>query len=168
MEITCCHDFVAKFPSHQILLKNSTLNWFDEKKLRGSEFHSAHQVWESTIKRDHTQKIREIDSLVTTLTKTLIWRKNVDFSVKIVIACYTQCGNYGNTLLWKLLRLSRTHFWQKFREINGFTKEITKELIWRNIFLVRPNFSFFHIVGNLLSLFFGKNFVKLMLFKFTK
>ena len=28
-----------------------------------------------------------------------------------------------------------SHFWQKFRESNVFTKEITKELIWRNIFL---------------------------------
>ena len=39
-----------------------------------------------------------------------------------------------------------THFWQKFRENNGFTKEITKELIWRNIFSVRVKSSFFHIV----------------------
>ena len=31
--------------------------------------------------------------------------------------------------MWKLLRLSLTHFWQKFRESNVFTKEITKELI---------------------------------------
>ena len=48
--------------------------------------------------------------------------------------------------MWKLLQFSLTHFWQKFREINVFTKEITKELIRRNIFLVRPNFSFFHTV----------------------
>ena len=38
--------------------------------------------------------------------------------------------------MWKLLRLSLTHFWQKFRESNGFTiressgftKEITKRV----------------------------------------
>ena len=48
--------------------------------------------------------------------------------------------------VWKMLQFSLTHFWQKIREINGFTKEITKELIWRNIFLVRLNFSFFHTV----------------------
>ena len=51
-----------------------------------------------------------------------------------------QCG------LWKLRKFILTHFCQKFRESNGFTKEITKELIWRNIFLVRLNFSFFHTV----------------------
>ena len=40
-----------------------------------------------------------------------------------------------------------THFFgQKFRESNVFTKEITKELFWRNIFLVRLNSSFFHTV----------------------
>ena len=30
--------------------------------------------------------------------------------------------------------------YQKFRENNGFTKEITKQLIWWNIYLVRVNF----------------------------
>ena len=35
------------------------------------------------------------------------------------------------------LRFSLTHFWQKSRESNGFTKEITKELIWQNIFFMR-------------------------------
>ena len=49
--------------------------------------------------------------------------------------------------VWKLPRFSLTHSWQKFRESNVFTKEITKELIWRNIFLVRLNLSFFHTVG---------------------
>ena len=43
--------------------------------------------------------------------------------------------SYGNLL---------TLFWQKFRETNVFTKEITKYLIWRNIFSVRVNFLFFH------------------------
>ena len=48
--------------------------------------------------------------------------------------------------VWKLQKFSLTHFWQKFRESNGFTKWITKELIWRNIFLVRVNFEFFYKV----------------------
>ena len=47
-----------------------------------------------------------------------------------------QCG------LWKLRKFILTHFCQKFRESNGFTKEITKELIWRNSFM-RMNSSFF-------------------------
>ena len=34
--------------------------------------------------------------------------------------------------------------WQKFRENNGFTKEITKYLV--TYFSVRKNFSFFHTV----------------------
>ena len=48
-----------------------------------------------------------------------------------------------------------THLWQKFREFNGFTEEVTKELI-----SVTANFSIFHTVGNLLQHFFHKNFVK--------
>ena len=38
---------------------------------------------------------------------------------------------------------------QKFRESIVFTQEITKELISRNIFLVRENFAFFHTVWKL-------------------
>ena len=38
------------------------------------------------------------------------------------------------------------HFWQKFRESNGFTKSNAKELIWRKTFLMGVNFSFFHTV----------------------
>ena len=41
------------------------------------------------------------------------------------------------------MQFSLTHFLQKFRESNVFTKEITKELISRNFFSVRENFSFF-------------------------
>ena len=71
--------------------------------------------------------------------------------------------------VWIMRRYSLTrHFWQKFRESNVLTKEITEELIWRNLFLVRRKFSFFHTVvwcgnnGNLLSShIFGKNFVKI-------
>ena len=49
-------------------------------------------------------------------------------------------------IVWKLRKFSLTFFWQKFRETNGFTKEITKELISRNIFSVRENFRNFHTV----------------------
>ena len=46
--------------------------------------------------------------------------------------------------MWKLWQFILTFFfWQKFRQINAFTKEITKQLIWRNILSVRVNFSFF-------------------------
>ena len=65
--------------------------------------------------------------------------------------------------MWKLQKFSLTYFWQKFRESNIFTKEVTKELISRNIFW------FFHTAetvsqcgnyGNSLSHIFVKNFVK--------
>ena len=36
-------------------------------------------VWKSTIKSDHTEKFREINSLVTYIVKTLIWRKKCWF-----------------------------------------------------------------------------------------
>ena len=51
-----------------------------------------------------------------------------------------QCWN------WNLRNFPLVHFCQKFRETNSFNKEITKELIWRFIFSVRVNFSFFHTV----------------------
>ena len=55
------------------------------------------------------------------------------------------CNFYNyNITVWKLCL---TLFWQKFRESNVFTKQITKKLIWRNIFSVRLNFSFFHNVN---------------------
>ena len=38
--------------------------------------------------------------------------------------------------MWKLRKFTLTLFWQKFRESNGFTKEVTLKLISRN-------FSFF-------------------------
>ena len=62
-----------------------------------------------------------------------------------------QCGKHGNLLI--------TLFWQKFRENNVFTEEATKELVSRNIFLVRENFSFFHTV--LISLFVWQKFCEI-------
>ena len=50
--------------------------------------------------------------------------------------------------VWKLQKFSLTLFSQKFRESNGFTKEITKELNWRNFFSVRENFFFFPTMWN--------------------
>ena len=39
-----------------------------------------------------------------------------------------ECYNSTPTV-WKLREFSLTHFWQKIRESNVFTKEITRELI---------------------------------------
>ena len=44
--------------------------------------------------------------------------------------------------------LSHT-FLQKFRESNGFSKEITRQLLWRIFLLARENFLFFHNVSAL-------------------
>ena len=41
----------------------------------------------------------------------------------------------GSTV-WKLRKFSHTLFCQKFRDNNSFTREVTKELISRNIFSV--------------------------------
>ena len=46
-------------------------------------------AWKSTVKRDHAQKYSWNQLFSNFFSKyiiTLIWRKNVDFSVKIVIA----------------------------------------------------------------------------------
>ena len=55
--------------------------------------------------------------------------------------------------VWKLQKFTFTHLWQKFVKVTD-TKEITEELIWRNIFSERVNF-FFHIVqsGNYVTIF---------------
>ena len=36
------------------------------------------------------------------------------------------CGYYVRISQWKLRKITLRHFWQKIRENNGFTKEITK------------------------------------------
>ena len=38
------------------------------------------------------------------------------------------------TTVWILRKFTLTHFWQKIRESNGFTKEVTREMISRNFF----------------------------------
>ena len=85
------------------------------------------------------------------------WKKPIKFfqclTLKNAIDCY--CNYSTNVLSWgrcpipqcgKSWKFTLPLFWQKFHESNVFTKEITKELIWRNIFSVRVNFSFFHTV----------------------
>ena len=70
--------------------------------------------------------------------KNTVFLKIIEFRwFHEIFISLAQCGNFGNFL---------THFWRKIRESNVFSKEITKEMIWRNIFLVRVNSSFFHTV----------------------
>ena len=71
----------------------------------------------------------------------LIWRKNLHGSEFLVSP---HCGNTRTVFEYFGISLSR--FCQKFRERNAFTKEVTIELISRNIFSVRENFLLFHKV----------------------
>ena len=48
--------------------------------------------------------------------------------------------------VWKLRKFTLTLLWQKFRESNTFAKELTTDLISRNIFSVKVNFLIFHTV----------------------
>ena len=114
------------------------------------------------------QKFRETNDFTKEITEELIWRKN--FAARVNFSFFHIL--WSAATVWKSLQFSLTHFWQKFRESKAFTKEINKELIWRNIFLVRLNFSSFHTVcctqrgktGNFLSL--KIFFIKSTLYKF--
>ena len=68
-------------------------------------------------------------------TKKFSSKVEVELQVQKLWDHSAQCGNFENLL-------SRTLFWQKFRESNGITKEITKQLIWR-FFFCESNFFVF-------------------------
>ena len=76
----------------------------------------------------------------TVLLKKLLksWFHEIFFSVREHVSFFHTVDT--------VLKFTVTHLWQKFREFNGFTKEVTKELIWRNFFSMAVNFSFFHTV----------------------
>ena len=62
--------------------------------------------------------------------------------------------------MWKLRKFLLPLFWQKFRESNVFTKEITKELIFEIVFIERDFLVFPHCAVQITVWKFGKNFVK--------
>ena len=79
-------------------------------------------VWKSTIKRYHAQKFPWNQFLVSSLM--LIWRKNVDFSVKIVIAFYSNfshCEFFVKSKInhWKYPNLFSRNFWQNCLRVNS-------------------------------------------------
>ena len=69
------------------------------------------------------------------LSNSATWNQNMNHFQFIFLSSYN--------FLWKLHFFVKMPVRQKFRESNVFTKEIAKELIWRNIFLARLNFSLF-------------------------
>ena len=44
----------------------------------------------------------------------------------IPIQYYEKSKTFIIFTVWKLRKITLTHFWKKFRESNGYTKEITK------------------------------------------
>ena len=97
------------------------------------------------------------------LYSNLIWRKKFRGS-EFIIFFHTvekRESHCRHTLLWKLLKFTLTIFSQIFRESNTFTKEITKALIWRNIFWWDQSFRFSTLCAahwRFLSHFFCKKF----------
>ena len=86
------------------------------------QFHIA--VWKCTKKRYLAQKFPWNQFLVNSLMKMLVWRKNVDFSVKIVSAFYSNfshCEFFVKSKLnhWKCPNLFSRNFWQNCLRVNS-------------------------------------------------
>ena len=74
---------------------------------------------------------------------TLVCKLITQFSEKFAFTEYFRQNGGGKTsqfplcacatatifTVWKLWKFTVKHFWQKFRENNGFPKEVTKDLI---------------------------------------
>ena len=68
--------------------------------------------------------------------------KAIAFTKFLRKKCEREFLEFLHCAVLKLRNFSLTLFWQKFRESNGFTKEIPKKFRSRNIFSVSENFSF--------------------------
>ena len=122
--------FGKNFVKVTVLLSKLLKSWFDEiffwweKISRFSTFSQCGKLLRNTIT---LKNFREINSLVTSSVKMLIWRKNVDFPVKIVIVFLT---TFPHSALWNYEFL---HFYD-----NNFVKaEVSKELFSRNMVSVK-------------------------------
>ena len=115
-------------------------------------------VWKITIKHDHTQKIREINSLVTSSVKTLTWWKKFWFfqkKKKNLIACYNTfplCAIEDAKGLISRNFLSVTAFYTTFPQC----AYIFWSLMSRNVKKMH-----FVVIWKLLSLIFSEKFIKL-------
>ena len=110
--------FSQKFRQINVLPKNFTINWFDGKNFRGSEF----------LVFPHCEGTRENFLPFRFYVKSTLFNfssKNVALT-KFLKKCVRVNLGKVNTTVRKLQKFSLTLFSQKFRESNGFTKEISK------------------------------------------
>ena len=111
--------YSQKFRQINVLLKNSSVNWFDGKNCVAENFAKIPSNWRFTKE----------------LYCKLIWRKKFvwaeNFSFFHTVSMEIMHENYLSHI-----------FCQKFRESNG----VTKVLISRNIFSLRENVWLFHTV----------------------
>ena len=130
-------------------------NYFLPQHKRNNRFHGIMSkstvqctVWKRTSKFDQDKKFREINSLVTSLEKPLISRKNVNFPVKIVIAFYSTLHQFHILIVKSeeetsvnpspYIHFTRFLIWHKLKkntEIRGWFREIFGILIfvWRTL-----------------------------------
>ena len=58
---------------------------------------------------------------------TQLWRKHSSHDLQCEnVVIFPYLNHSGTLWLWTLLEFTLTHFWQKFRESNGFTKLVTR------------------------------------------
>ena len=117
------------------------MSWYHELFRRLNGYCTA-LIIEKYFENHHAKKIREINSLVTYLVKTLLWRKKCWFSHKIVIAFYTA----HSVKIPGILHMYLMHFWQKARESNGFTKISYQRVVLTKYFSGEREFLVFHTV----------------------
>ena len=129
--------FWQKFREINFLLKNFTLNWFDEKNFHGSEFlvfpqcdtQNCGNYDRSFSAMIFSQKFCQINALLKNFTINRFDGKNSRGS-EILVFPHTQ---WHTLTVWKLRKFSLTLFSQKFRESNCFTKEITTLRYWIDV-----------------------------------
>ena len=91
---------------------------------------NSQRRWRKVVENMITlKKLRKINSIVTSLV-TLIWRKNVDFSVKIILTFYSTFSHYFCNVLRCLHTISKPKLIRKKIEMNNFT--ILRKVCKRN------------------------------------
>ena len=113
------------------------------------------QLWFSSFLRNsrrNSRKLRFCNCIFAIFTKGNLL--HVDFTKKFQFGAKSRGGEFAELLHCELncqlQKFSLTIFSQKFRETNGCTKELTKELIWRNIWWERiSRFSTLWYIHNL-------------------